>query len=255
MGESKSVGVRVASERVGRRVGARVGSGCVGVWRVLLVVVCVLVGVLVLWCGSALGLVVRGHVFGSVFGGVGVGDGEFEGASGVAVDEATGMVYVVDAGGERVEVFRPGGGGFEYVSEFGVRSPGAIAVDNSVSSSDPSRGDVYVVGAEEKEAGVGERDVVYEYSPSVGAVIHKWKKFKVKEEELEFEDVSGVAVDAAGVLWVYWDEEGVIDGFSKQSTKSEGVRLVWEPSLRRTPEIEEEIRVCSQTWVRGRCGR
>ncbi len=207
----------------------------------LLVVLCVLVGVLVLWCGSALGLGVRGHVFGSVFGGVGVGDGEFEGASGVAVDEATGMVYVVDAGGERVEIFKPVGGGFEYVSEFGVRSPGAIAVDNSVSSSDPSRGDVYVVGAEEKEAGVGERDVVYEYSPSAGAVIHKWKRFKVKEEELEFEDVSGVAVDAAGVLWVYWDEEGVIDGFSKQSTKSEGVRLVWEPALRRTPEIEEKF--------------
>jgi hypothetical protein len=37
---------------------------------------------------------------------------------------------------------------------------------------------------------------------------------------------------------VYWDEEGVIDGFSKQSTKSEGVKLVWEPVLRHTPEIE-----------------
>ncbi len=241
MGDCNSVSSRVVASRPG---GLRLGAwaALVGGWRVLCVVVCVLVGVLVLWCGSALGLGVRGHVFGSVFGGVGVGGGEFEGASGVAVDEATGVVYVVDAGGERVEIFKPdGAGGFEYVSEFGVHSPGAIAVDNSVSSSDPSRGDVYVVGSEEKEAGPGERDVVYEYSPSVGAVIHKWKRFKVKEEELEFEDVSGVAVDAAGVLWVYWDEEGVIDGFSKQSTKSEGVRLVWEPALRRTPEVEEKF--------------
>jgi hypothetical protein len=237
---SNSVGVRVACERMGRQVGACTAMGRLcGMWRVLLVLASVLVGVLVLSCGSALGLSVRGHVFGSSFGGVGVGGGEFEGASGVAVDEATGAVYVVDAGGERVEIFKPGGsGGFEYVSEFGVRSPGAIVVDNSTSGSDPSRGDVYVVGAEEKDAGAGERDLVYEYSPSVGAVIHKWKKFKVKEEELEFEDVSGVAVDAAGVLWVYWDEEGVIDGFSKQPTKGEGVRLVWEPALQRTPEIE-----------------
>jgi hypothetical protein len=199
MDDSNGVGIggRVAFGLVG----SRVGPGSVGVWRVLCVVACVLVGVLVLWCGSALGLGVRGHVFGSSFGGMGVGGGEFEGASGVAVDETMGVVYVVDAGGERVEVFKPdGAGGFEYVSESGVHSPGAIAVDNSVSWSDPARGDVYVVGSEEKEAAPDERDVVYEYSPSVGAVIHKWKKFKVKEEELEFEDVSGVAVDAAGVL-------------------------------------------------------
>ena len=54
--------------------------------------------------------------------------------SGVAVDEATGEVYVVDAGNERVEVFRPGADGYEYFSQFKVRSPGAIAVDNSTST-------------------------------------------------------------------------------------------------------------------------
>ncbi len=67
----------------------------------------------------------RGHVFGFAFGAAGSGDGQFEGPTQVAVDEATGEVYVVDSGGERVEVFKPeAGGGYEYVSQFKVHSPG-----------------------------------------------------------------------------------------------------------------------------------
>jgi DNA-binding beta-propeller fold protein YncE len=163
----------------------------------------------------------------------------------VAVSEAGGDVYVVDSGNGRVEVFTPvAGGGYEYASQFKVFDPGAIAVDNSVSEADPTRGDVYVAGAEEKES--GERDVVYEYSPAEGKVVHKWKRFKAKEkrggevieEELELEDVSGLSVDASGTLWVYWEEEGDISGFGKAVTKGEGARLVWEPGLTRTPEIE-----------------
>ena len=88
-------------------------------------------------------------------------------------------------------------------------APGAIAVDNSTSEGDPSRGDVFVAGG-------AERDFVYVYSPMEGKVVAKLHALKSGEEEGELEDISGVAVDAAGTLWVYWEEEGVIDASRKR---------------------------------------
>ena len=205
------------------------------------VLACVLTVAMGLCCATGSSASIdRGHVFGSAFGAAGSNDGEFRAPTEVAVDEATGEAYVVDSGDERVEVFKPNAGGeYEYVSQFKVRSPGAIAVDNSTSVSDPSRGDVYVVGAEEKEAEPAERDVVYEYSPVEGKVVRKLHDLKSGEEEEELEDVAGVAVDASGVLWVYWEEEGIIDGFRKQLNRQQTkTELAWEPSLRRTPEVE-----------------
>lgn len=202
---------------------------------------------------AASALLARGHVFEGTFGRAGAGDGELARPSGVAVSESSGDVFVVDAGNERVEVFKPAAaGGYEYASQFKVHAPGAIAVDNSTSEGDPTRGDVYVAGAEEKES--QERDVVYEYSPAEGKVVHRWKRFEVKqkrggevsEEELELEDISGVAVDASGTLWVYWEEEGEIDAFSKTLSKSEGAKLVWQPSLTRTPEVEGKFECAAQ---------
>ena len=211
----------------------------------LLAALCAAVGAVGL-CAAASALISRGHVFGSAFGVQGSGDGEFQTPTQVAVDEATGELYVVDSGDERVEVFKPGAGGsYEYLSQFKVHSPGAIAVDNSSSASDPSRGDVYVVGAEEKGAEASERDIVYEYSPSEAKVVEKLQAFKSGEMEEEFSDISGVAVDATGILWVYWEEQGTIDGFAKRWNKAQTkAQLVWEPSLRRTPEIEATL-VCS----------
>ena len=212
---------------------------------VLVTAVCAVAGVLAL-CAPASALISRGHVFGSSFGAAGSGDGQFEGPTQVAADDATGEVYVVDSGDERVEAFKPAAaGGYEYASQFKVHSPGAIAVDDSSSPSDPSRGDVYVVGAEEKEAEPSERDIVYEYSPSEAKVVEKLQAFKAGEVEEEFADISGVTVDSSGVLWVYWEEEGIIDGFAKRLNKAQTkAELVWEPSLRRTPEVESKF-VCS----------
>ena len=207
--------------------------------RALVAAVAVVVAGSLLLCTGADALVARGHVYGFSFGAAGSGGGEFVEATQVAVDEASGDVYVVDGGGERVEVFKPEAGGYQFVSQFKVHSPGAIAVDNSGSASDPSRGDVYVVGAEEKGAEPSERDIVYEYSPSEGKVVEKLHAFKSGEVEEEFSDILEVAVDSGGTLWVYWEEEGIIDGFSKQLNKAQTKpELVWEPSLRRTPEVE-----------------
>ena len=55
------------------------------------------------------------------------------------MDEASGEVYVVDRGNERVERFKPKTSGeYKFASEFGVAEPEAIAVDNSPTS--PSHG-------------------------------------------------------------------------------------------------------------------
>ena len=98
-----------------------------------------------------------GHVFSASFGGAGAGEGQLSEPSDVAIDEASGLAYVSDAGNERVEIFkREGPAQYEYVSQFKVNSPGPIAVDNSTSASDPTRGEVYVAGAAREEAEEGD---------------------------------------------------------------------------------------------------
>lgn len=188
------------------------------------------------WSAPALALVQRGHVFGSTF--EGTGEHAFTQATGVAVNDATGEVYVVDAGHERVERFKPSGGEYEFVSEFAVPGPEGIAIDNDVSS--PSHGEVYVAGVEKApkkgeqlEAGA-ERNFVYKFT-ATGEKIYKKQIFKGKEKvvnesgesvseefEVELEKIAGVAVDATGKLWVYWEEEGYVAGF----TSDEKNRLI-----------------------------
>ena len=106
--------------------------------------------------------------------------------AGVAVDEASGDVYVVDAGNNRIERFGAKG---EFVAAWGwgvsdgkaeyevctsackagiagegeaqLDAPSAIAVDNSGSPEDPSRGDVYVLGDT-----VAQNNVIEKFSAS-----------------------------------------------------------------------------------------
>ncbi len=194
---------------------------------------CVLALLVMLGPAPAWGLAGRGHVFAGSFSGS--GEQQLRDPAGVAVDDATGEVYVADRVGrhERVERFRPDGeGAYQFVSAFNVHSPEEIAVDNSTDPADPSRGDVYVVGAEEESASSEEHDVLYKYSPSADKVIFKKTVFHAGgEEELELEDVNGVAVDANGGLWVYWGEEGMVSGF----TDAEANR--WEPGATKDLEI------------------
>lgn len=75
-------------------------SGSFGL--VLVVVFC-----LGLTAGSA--FAVRGHVFMGSFGSPGSGPGQLEEPSGVAVNEADGVAYVVDKGDDRVQWFAPNG--------------------------------------------------------------------------------------------------------------------------------------------------
>jgi DNA-binding beta-propeller fold protein YncE len=87
----------------------------------------------------------------------------FTNPNGIAIDEASGDVYVADIGTNKVYKFEangapvelsalhsnalsgPPGDSFSFPSERGT--PAAIAVDNSSDPSDPSRGDLYVMDA------------------------------------------------------------------------------------------------------------
>jgi NHL repeat len=124
------------------------------------------------------------------FGGSGTGDGQLKEPAGVAVEEPSGDVYVVDKGNNRVEKFDAEGG---YLSKFngsdnpkfpgGMLSPTWIAVDNSTGE---SKGDVYVA-----DSG---HDVIDKFS-STGTFILELGGFS------EHHKVTGVAVDDAGHLW------------------------------------------------------
>ena len=165
----------------------------------VLVWLCGVAGGLLLWSDPALAQ--RMHVFSSSFGSEGSGNGQFSRPGAVAVNDATGDVYVIDRGNSRVEVFSATG---EYLSQFnGSASPtgafswpplsqfngyldeGAIAVDNSINPLDPSAGDVYVV-----DTG---HHVIDKFSAS-GVYIG--------QVALPIHNLAGIAVDANGSLWV-----------------------------------------------------
>ena len=175
-----------------------------GVW------LCVFMGVGVLWGSSAQALEV--HVFERSFGSEGTGSGQFKEPVGVAVNDVTHDVYVVDSGNNRVEEFNSTGstvlGEFNgSASPTGVFSePTQITVDDSGSPLDPSNEDVYVVDRH--------HGVIDKFSPT-GAYISQLTGTplitKPNGETVggPFEagqgnnrSIEGVAVDPSGNLWV-----------------------------------------------------
>ena len=178
--------------------------GVMGARRLMSVVVvssCVLA--CVLYCGAS-AFAARGHVFSASFGAPGSGDGQLDEPSGVAVNESTGDVYVVDKGNGRVEEFSATG---TYIGQFNGSGtlagegsaaptgqfvdPEAIAVDNSGDSlTDPSAGDVYVVDQGHK--------VVDKFS-AAGAYIGQLTETAPGSP---LEHLDGIAVDQNGTLWV-----------------------------------------------------
>jgi len=217
-------------------------------------------GVLALASSSASGF--RGHAFGSDFGwgvadGKGelevcttgckpgiaaAGNGQFNAPSDVAVNEATGHVYVLDQGNGRIEVF---GHDEKYVAQFdGSETPakafafgtvaltGGIAVDNTCyikklsgaacTSADPSNGDVYVSdpgGGAEPGKGVVDK------FNAEGAYLGQLEEACGKASCPAFEFTgaehvvtpAGIGVDVSGTVWVYQegqDISGDVDSFT-----------------------------------------
>ena len=169
-------------------------------------------GVLLLSCSGALAASQRGHTFAFRFG-------SFSNPTGVAVNDATGDVYVADGKRKRVAEFEPVDSGGQLVGEtesssweaVSVPSPEAIAVDNSVEGTDPSAGDVYVVNNEKaiyKLSAEGKQLEVIK-APGGSAVVKK------------FAAIKGLAVDPHGDLFVY-QEDGKIFRFNN-AIANEGV--------------------------------
>ena len=195
-----------------------------------------------LLAASASALSQRGHVFVSSFGSEGSGAGQMKNPQGVAVNEQTGDIYVVDNGNARVDRFDSTG---KFISAFGIgvldgehtlevctttcraglatKGKGNlfgaldIAVDNSTNEADPSRGDVYVEVAPfetkegtkeiEREAGAIEK------FSATGAFLEQINHFKIKFNGQTFtekiEEPFGLTVDASGNVLLR-DEENVI---------------------------------------------
>lgn len=170
---------------------------------------CVLAGGVVFSGASALAF--RGHAFGGVFGSAGAGVGQFSGPAGVAVNSATGDVYVVDRGNDRVEEFDSTG--TTVLATFNGApaptgafiEPEGITVDNSTNPLDPSAGDVYVADVGHNVVDKFTATGVYQGQLTAGA------------GGAAFTGVYGVAVDQNGVVWVY-QETGEIDNYSDALT-------------------------------------
>jgi len=175
----------------------------------------------------------RGHVLAFTFGGAGSGTGQFGRPAAMAVDEASGDVYVVDQANNRIERFGREGkfiaawgwgvsnGAKEYeiceatcesglpgVGSGQLHSPDAIAIDNSTSTTDPSRGDVYVVADGATEHGRLEKFTAE--GARLGSI-------RQAGTEPRWEGtLDGVAVAANGRVAVYRgvETEGHIERFS-----------------------------------------
>ena len=201
-----------------------------------LAVVCVIAGLAgACTARPAFALSQRGHVFGFSFGGPGAGEGSLQAPSAVALNQANGDVYVADRAGDRVDEYEPvlnGAGvltGERFVQSMSVPAPEAVAVDSSTEASDPSRGDVYVVGATTHELQREEGDGrIYKFRPG-GELVAVLRGFSEPGEgEAEaFEELEGVAVDAAGGMYVY--ERGAIDVFD-DAVHNRGVYSLLAPS-------------------------
>ncbi len=188
--------------------------------RRLLLSLGALLATLLLTSTPASALEQRGHVFDPSlsFGAPGKVEGQFKHPSGIAVQSSTGDFYVADRGNNRVEEFEPtlnSEGKPTFVREFKVPYPLYVAVDNSTEASDPSKGDVYVVGtkAEDKNEPEPTEFIIYKFGPS-GEPITKLTKIKLKgaqeseDFETELEAIKGIAVNStSGTLFVYQEEE------------------------------------------------
>lgn len=154
-------------------------------------------------------LALKVHAYSSSFGSEGTGEGQFSEPQGVAVSEvggASGEVYVVDEGNNRVEVFSSTG---TFLSQFdgsaaptgAFSAPQWIAVDNSTNPLDSSAGDVYVTDS---------RHGVIDKFTANGTYLGQITKGSGGSS---LGTLDGVGVDASGLVWAY-QESGEIDSFS-----------------------------------------
>ena len=190
---------------------------------------------------SAMALSERGHVLENTFGSTGSAAGQLLQPKGIAINETTGDVYVVDSGNNRVDRFdrkgtfieawgygvKTGANAFETCTtecKQGIaghhkgqfHEADAIAIDNAVGS--PSKGDVYVEAVKPYEEEVGKKEIEFEetvydkFSPT-GTLLSQIRSYPVenpfthaKEQQVWEELPHGITVDPHGNVWIYAEE-------------------------------------------------
>jgi DNA-binding beta-propeller fold protein YncE len=167
---------------------------------------CGLFAAVVLGSAPALAIGQRGHVFSFAFGSEGTGEGQFREPSAIAVNDATGHVYVADRARNRIQEFEPvvgakGEPSEKVVREWEATAPRGIAVDNSSDPADPSRGDVYVAARRTGKT-------ILKFT-STGGPAGELTGLKAKQN---FEAIDGITVGLSGELFVY--QQGVVDRFN-----------------------------------------
>jgi hypothetical protein len=124
------------------------------------------------------------------------GSGEVVSPAGVAVNDGSGRVYVLENGG-RVQVFDAGGNyQFQFIAgsiESGGERIARIVIDNS---SGPSRGDVYILDP-------------------VQAVIDVFDENGTLINTIAAGESRGIAVDGSGNLWAYEENGNIVEFNSK----------------------------------------
>lgn len=210
---------------------------------------------LLLWSAPASAL--NRHTFSHSFGTAGSEAGQLETPKGIAVNDASHDLYVVDSGNDRVERFTSAGvyiGQFDASGTYEVEgkvehgaaaptgafsNPTRIAVDDSGNPLDPSNEDVYVI-----DRG---HNVVDKFSAE-GAYLGQI----TTSRKLPFERLAGVAVDTTGGLWVtqeVHETEGGYDGSGELINYSDGLVnefLSSSPTTIHTGSVEGGLAVNSE---------
>jgi len=163
----------------------------------------------VLACAATPAFAEKGYQPGVSFGGpcvVEAGEpcqGKFDEPVGVAVNDETSDVYVVDKGNKRVEELTEKG---VFLAEFappgGFEDPEEIAIDNSGNPM-TGQGDVYVTDTGHKVVDKFSATGAYE-GQMTEAEICEYNRFGEEPicEVLPFGSLHGVTVDSAGDLWI-----------------------------------------------------
>ena len=240
-------------EKTSGGVGASSAACSRRCWRQSLAAIAVLLAALALCSSPAYALSQRGHAFGGSF--ETSGENKLSAPSAVAVNEATGDIYVVDKANNRVVRFNSnhefleawgegvnnGAEAFERCTKAeeakckagkaGLKteqfsSPTAIAVDNA--SGSPSKGDVYVVANR-----TWKKAVVEKFS-SEGVHIATLNK-KLEEKEEAEGAIDGVAVDSGGSVWIEREDEE--EAFLLERFNSEASNKLEELEEFEVPEV------------------
>jgi DNA-binding beta-propeller fold protein YncE len=195
----------------------REGARCFGPWAQFLALALVVVASLFGSAQPAAALSARGHTFLGSFGAPGGAAGRLNQPRGVAVNEATGDIYVVDAGNSRIDRFGANDGfieawgwgvldgkkelercttecrpGLAGPGKFQFDEPNEIVIDNSRDGEDPSTGDVYV------EARTSAEHQAVDKFTAEGTPVDTM----TSAHSEKFEELDGVAVAPDGTLWI-----------------------------------------------------